>query len=340
MTPSERLENLLTGNYTDRPPFIPAIYDLKPSFLNAAPHTFGQKAEDIINALTYEAEQLDADALTAAYDIYNVEAEAAGCRLLRDLNIGMPEIANPLLNTLDESDQLRLSEGPTGRMGIFVRAAKFILQKYCGSIPVRGGISGPFTMAARIFPKEILFMETIINPEKLIGILQFCTETIKIYAKAFAEIGAGVIVFDSFVSPPMLPPQVYHDLVLPFHKDIFNFLMHQGVLQRTLIIGGNTLPIIEDIVSTGATQFLLDFTISMEGVNSVLQEYPNCVFRVNLPPASFISKNTDELKKIIDKTLSLLKNHKNIIIGTGILPLKVPPSNILFAKNEIINFYK
>jgi len=339
MTATQRLENLLHGKPVDRPPFMPAIYDLKPTFLQLPPHTFGQKKQDLTDALVFETEQLEADSLTAGYDIYNIEAEAVGCSVIRDPKILMPEIEKPIINTLSELENLKVPVAICGRMGIFSEAAVFLLQKYDRSIPVRGGISGPFTMATKIFPKEALLLETVMNPEKLLPLLRFCTETIKIYAKAFADIGAGVVVFDSFASPPMLSPQTYQELVLPFHRDIFIFLEHLGVHQRTLIIGGNTLPILHDIISTGATQFLLDFTIPVEAIKNVLQEFPDTAFRVNLPPSAFTSPNTAELKEIINKTLNSLKYYKNLIIGTGILPPDVPPANVLFAKKQIVNFY-
>ncbi len=280
-----------------------------------------------------------ADSLTSAYDIYNIEAEAVGCSVLRNPNIGMPEIAEPLIGTTYEIEKLEEIKEIGGRMGIFIRAAENMIQKYGDYIPVRGGISGPFSMATKIVPKEELLMETIVNPKRVIPLLRFCTQTIKIYAKAFAEIGAGVVVFDSFVTPPMLSPQAYHDLVLPFHKEIFHCLENKGIRQRTLIIGGNTIPILHDIISTGATQFLLDFTVPVEEVKTVLQEYPSIAFRVNLPPSPFTARDTAVLEEDIDKLLKTLNNYQNLIIGTGILPADVPPSNILAAKNKIVNFY-
>jgi uroporphyrinogen decarboxylase len=340
MTAAKRLENLLLGKPVDRPPFMPAIYDLKPAFLQSASHTFGQKEQDIIDALTFEAERLEADSLTSAYDIYNIEAEAVGCCVLRNPKIGMPEIVEPLIGTTGEIEKLECINETGGRMGIFISAAKNMIQKYGDCIPVRGGISGPFSMATKIVPKEELLMETVVNPSGLIPLLKFCTQTIKIYAKAFAEIGAGVVVFDSFVTPPMLSPQVYHDLILPFHKEIFHFLENKGVQQRTLIVGGNTIPILDDIISSGATQFLLDFTIPVEEIKTVLQEFPSTAFRVNLPPSPFTTRDTAILEEDIDKLLKSLKNYQNLIVGTGILPPNVPHSNILAAKKKIVNFYK
>ena len=339
MTPSERLEKLISGEKVDRPPFMPAIYDLKPTFVRLPSHTFGQNKQEIIDTLTFEAEQLDADSLTVGYDIYNIEAEAVGCAVLRDPGIWMPEIAGPIVHATGDFHKLKAIDRISGRMGIFVQAAQTMLEKYDSRIPVRGGISGPFSMATKLFPEEKLLMETVMNPGGLIPLLKFCTETIKIYARAFADVGAGVVVFDSYVSPPMISPRIYHEQILPFHQEIFRLLEDQGVHQRSLIIGGNTLPIINDIVLSGATQFLLDFSIPMEAIETTLQEYPEAVFRVNLPPAAFALRNTGELTGIVDTYLRRLTKYGNVIIGTGILPPEVPASNIRAAKDYIVNFY-
>jgi len=339
MTAAERLNNLLRGKKIDRPPFMPAIYDLKPALTGRPSHTFGQDVKELVDALTFEVEQLGADAMTVGYDIYNIEAEAAGCSVLRDPGIWMPEIVEPILNSLDQVNELNRINSPVGRMGIFIRAAEEMLHKYGGNIPVRGGISGPFSMATKLFPKEELLMKCVLDPGSVMPLLRFCTETIKVYAGGFAETGAGVIVFDSFVAPPMIPPQTYHELVQPFHREIFDLLAERDVHQRTLIIGGNTIPIIHDIVSTGATQFLLDFTIPIEEVSAVLDEFPDNVFRVNLPPGLLTSKDSIPIIRAIENLVHVLKSHRNIIIGTGILPPNVPAENIRLVKKYILDYY-
>jgi uroporphyrinogen decarboxylase len=340
MTARERLIKLLNGEPVDRPPFMPAIYDLKPALLHRDPHTFGQATRDITEALVFEAEKLEADALTAAYDIYNVEAESVGCSLTRDLRTGMPEIERPILQSLDDIGGFTVPSELTGRMDIFVEAAEELLQRYEGVIPVRGGISGPFSMATKLFPQEELLMETMMHPERILPLLRFCADIITTYAKAFAAIGAGVVVFDSFVSPPLLPPQIYRDLILPFHRDIFHSLEDLGVLQRSLIIGGDTLPILPYMISSGATQFLLDFTVPLEMVRAVLQDYPDIVFRVNLPPSVFIPQEKNDLEAALNETLHIIGDNRNLIIGTGILPPDAKPANIIHAKRQITAFYQ
>jgi uroporphyrinogen decarboxylase len=140
MTATERLENLLTGQTVDRPPFMPAIYDLKPALLKAPPHTYGQNKQEIIDALVYEADELEADALTAAYDVYNIEAEAVGCRVQRDPKIAMPEIEMPLCQCPDEFEKLEAPADTYGRMEVFIQAAASMMLRSGGTLPVRGGI--------------------------------------------------------------------------------------------------------------------------------------------------------------------------------------------------------
>jgi uroporphyrinogen decarboxylase len=330
MTPTERFVNLLTGKKVDRPPFMPAIYDLKPSFINVPPHLFGQSQSEISEALAFEAEHMDADAMISGYDIYNIEAECVGCKVMRDPEIFMPEITIPLINSTEDISKLKAPENPGGRMSIFIDAAKSMLEKYNGTIPVRVGTSGPFSMATRIIPKDLLLTESLISPERIVPILDFCTRTILTYVKAISDSGAGVVVFDSFVTPPMLPPELYRDLVFPFHKELFSFLEKQGVLQRSLIIGGNT----------GASQFLLDYNIPPEEIMTILQSFPGKVFRVKLPPGLFALPGSKEIVATTDTLLQSIGHFQNLIIGTGILAPDTPISNIMAVKNHIVNFYK
>lgn len=339
MNCKERLIKLLNGKMVDRPPFMPAIYDLKPALIKAPLHTFGQNQEELIQALKYEAEELRLESLTVAYDIYNIEAEAAGCKISRNPAIGMPEVSEPLIHSLDEIKDMKELPEIAGRMPLFVETTAKIQKMYGDFLPVRAGISGPFSMAAKIYPQDNLLMETIINPTGVSELLEYCTRVIGKYIEAYMKTGVGVVIFDSFVSPPMISPEIYRQLVFPFHKKLFALLRERNVLQRTLIVGGNTAELIPDFVKTGATQLLLDFSIPPVQSKEILQEYKNMVFRVNLPPALFIQNDITELKNYIFKVLQTVSDCPNLIIGTGILPPNALPKNIELAKKIIENFY-
>jgi len=339
MNYKHRLIKLLKGHPIDRPPFLPAIYDLKPVFINAPLHTFGQDEEQLIQALDFEVEELELESLTVAYDIYNIEAEAIGCQISRDPSIGMPEVVKPIVHSLSEIAKLKELSEISGRMPLFVNATEKAQKKYGAFLPVRAGISGPFSMAAKIFPQDDLLMQTMLNPEGVFELLKFCTKVIRLYIEAYLKTGAGVVIFDSFVSPPMISPESYRELVLPFHQDLFGILSENNILQRTLIVGGNTTSLIPDFVKTGATQLLLDFNIPLEESKEFMHEYNDMVFRVNLPPALLVKQDIGEFKNYTLNVLRTLRDCKNLITGTGILPPNVPPTNILKAKEFIVEFY-
>lgn len=340
MTPRERLEALLRGEAVDRPPFFPALYDYKAASARVPAHEFGTEDGRLDAAFRAEVEQLSAEALTSAYDIYNIEAEALGARLIRDSGIGMPEVEAPLFSTAAEAaerfPEVSLS---SGRMGLFIEAARRAVGAYGDRIPVRGGISGPFSMASKVADRERLLMDTVMDPEPVVALLQKCNDLAVRYALAFAGAGAGVAVFDSFVAPPMLSPELYREVVFPFHRALFTALRERGVGWRALIAGGNTLPLLPDFVKTGANQLLLDFTIPVPAMAEALDAYPGILFRVNLPPALLASGSEAEVVSATEALLRALKGRHNLILGTGILPPSTPPANILAAHRTLIRFY-
>ena len=77
----------------------------------------------------------------------------------------------------------------------------------------------------------------------------------------------------------------------------------------------------------------------LEETEAVLQEFPDKIFRVNLPPGPYAFKDTMQLETDIDRLLKSLRNYNNIIIGTGILPPEVPAGNIQVARKCILSFY-
>jgi uroporphyrinogen decarboxylase len=339
MTPKQRLENLLSGKPVDRPPFFPAIYDYKSTLAKTAPHLFGQNERELFFALRQEAEALHAEILTSAYDIYNVEAEALGGKVTRDPTLLLPEMREPLITSLDQVEKLAALQKPAGRMRLFIAAAKEAVKKYGAEIPVRGGLSGPFSMAAKVFPREELLMATVTDPEGVVRLLRACTDAIEIYLDGFLEAGAGTALFDSFIVPPMLSPGLYEALVLPFHREIFSLLEKRGVTHRTLIAGGNTLPLLPHLVKCGANQLILDYNIPAEKIKETLITRPGTFFRVNLSPALIAGSTPEQVRSSVMDLLGPLKDCRNLILGTGILPPQTPAENLLSARRALLDFF-
>jgi len=339
MTPKSRLENILAGKPVDRPPFFPAIYDYKSTLAKVPPHLFGQNDRELFFALRQEVEALHAEILTCAYDIYNVEAEAIGGQVTRDASLLLPEMRDPVITSLDQVKTLGALTAPAGRMGVYIAAAKEAVKKFGAAVPVRGGVSGPFSMASKIYPREELLMATVTDPEGVIALLRACTDTIKVYIEGFLNAGAGVAVFDSFIVPPMLSPALYEELVLPFHKEIFTLLAERGVALRTLIAGGNTLPLLPHLAKCGANQLILDYNIPLEKMKEAIRAFPEILFRISLPPALISESMPERIRDAVSVLLFELKDIPRFMLGTGILPPHTPLTNLLSARQALIDFF-
>jgi len=337
-TSKERLIQTIELQNNEVPVFCPAIYDLKPRFCNVPPHLFGQNKKEIVKAIENEIKIFDADIITCAYDIYNIEAEAVGCNIKRQKSIVMPEIETPLIFSLSEVDNLEPITHPRGRMEIFIEAAKTINERYGDKIWVRGGVVGPFSMAGGIYPKDKLLINTIMNPEGIKKLLQYCTYCIKIYIKGFLDNGIDVVIFDSLISPPMLSPKIYESLVFPFHVEIFTFITANGSKLRPFIVGGNTLSIMETLTKTGANQFLIDYNVPLGEGKNILEKY-NFAFRLSLPPSLISDNKPNIIAEEVKKIFATIGHHNNLIIGSGILPLHTPFENVLKVKEIIHEFY-
>ncbi|NLH75514.1 MAG: hypothetical protein GX465_00560, partial [Acidobacteria bacterium] len=98
MTGRERVERASAFEAVDRVPFVPAVYEHKARLVGRSPSEVCRSLDLLLEALARERELYGPDALTVGLDVYNVEAEAAGCAVRYfDGGPGVPAVAAPLL---------------------------------------------------------------------------------------------------------------------------------------------------------------------------------------------------------------------------------------------------
>ena len=338
MNSRDKFLKTIEGENHDTPIFCPAIYDYKVNFSDTTLNLFGQSESEFIEVAEKEIKLLQSEVLTCGYDIYNVEAEALGATISREKMDIFPEILEPLLVDLTEINLPVLNE-PGGRMPLFINATKKLSNKYQQQTYVRGAVSGPFSMAGRLYSNDQLIMDCILNPEGVHQLLDYCTDVIITHLQGYIDESQDVVIFDSLASPPLLSPEIYSDLIFPFHQRIFEFMKNSGMKIRPLIMGGNTLPMMDKLMETGANQLLLDYTIPLEDVKEVLDSY-NLAFRINIDPAVVAQEHQDFIGEKIDEIFRSLGHRPNLILGTGILLKNTPLENIQFIRNYMVEYYK
>lgn len=261
MTKRERVERTYALEPVDKPPFVPAVYEHKARLIGRSPSEVGSSLDLLLEALDKELEIYDPDVLTVGVDVYNVEAEAAGCEV-RYFGSGpdVPAIVGPILDGPAGLGRLRRPDpGRDGRMPLFLEAATRLARAKARDLFVRGAVTGPFSLACALAGTEAVLVATLEDPAFVRGLLDFAAQVTIDFATAFRARGVEPVLFDSKASPAAASPRVFHEFVMPVYRDrVMPALRRAGAWSLPLIIGGDTTPILEDLLLTGAGQLLCD----------------------------------------------------------------------------------
>jgi len=261
MTKRERVERACACEPVDKPPFVPAIYEHKARLIGRSPSEVCVSLDLLLEALAKELEVYDTDVLTVGLDVYNVEAEAAGCEVRYfGRSPDVPAVAGPVLRAPQDLDRLRRPDpGRDGRMPMMVEAAARTARAKGREVLVRGAVTGPFSLASELAGAENVLAASVEDPAFVRGLLDFAARTAVDLGTAFLEKGVEPVLFDSRASPAASSPRVFREFVLPVYRDhVIPGLRRAGARTLPLIIGGDTTMILEDLIATGAGQLLCD----------------------------------------------------------------------------------
>ena len=323
------------------PLFWPSIFEHKAWFLQETPSRVCQSADLLARALLAEFEAIGPDALTVGIDVYNVEAEAAGCKVTfyGNGNTAVPGIeAGHHAIRLDDDVTNRPIPNPRadGRMPVFIEAARRVVKELGPNYWVRGAISGPFSLATSLVGTDDLFPACLEEPERVRAILDYAARIIKEFARAYIDVGARLVMFDSQASPAMISPQAYEEFVLPVTTDLIHYFAAQGVPNVPLIVGGNTTPIIDPLIQTGANNLVCDFPADWEKWAAACRKAGRAVRR-NLSHRLVETGTPDALYLAANKAVSEGHVLPGFIMGTAVIPYGTATQNILAIKQACLD---
>ena len=336
---NRRFEQALNCEAPDRVPFLPAIYEHKAWFVGETPSKVCRDSRLLTTALLAEYERVQPDALTIGIDVYNVEAEAIGCKVIyyEGNDTSVPAIApeSVVFRGSEEVASLKMPDPQKdGRMPLNLEVAGNIMKVLGKEVPVRAALSGPLSLAAHLAGLENLFMLMFTQPDLARELLGFACEVIKRYGQAFIELGCGVVVFDSQASPDLLSPLLYREFVLPRTRELIKHFHNQGVRNVPLIIGGNTTKMLDEYLETGANNVLCD---KRADIKEFLHKCAAAhrAFRRNMDSTDFATISSDDVHR---RTLDCLKEsngYPGFILGTVILPYGTPLSALTAIRSAL-----
>ena len=336
MTPRRRVQNLIEGKPVDRTPFCPAVYEHKAALIGVNPSEMVRDAGLFEKGVIREAEVYEPDMLVIGCDVYNVEAEAAGCAVHFPDSTDVPAVREPIIRAGDDISRLHLPDPEkSGRMPLHLEVGRRIQKKLGRERIIRGALSAPFSLACGLAgPGEIL-MGLLDRPAWVQKLLLYCAEITKSYGRAFVERGLGLILFDSHASPPLTHPEIYRKIILgPTREVIAYFRGRLGVPLVPYIVGGDTASLLEEVLETGTNNILCDFKADLSFFVERLREEP-VLLRSNLDPLFLMKATREEIQKRTREVLSVGRRHPRFLMGTGILPYDIAPAKIITVREAL-----
>ncbi|MBI5767859.1 MAG: hypothetical protein HZA93_08680 [Verrucomicrobia bacterium] len=342
VAPRSEIENVLRcGAPRAVPVFLPAIYEHKAWFIGSTPSAISRDGDLLARAMLAEFEAIGADALVVGVDVYNLEAEAAGCTVsfYEGDDTSIPGI-KPGDHVIHVGDDLAAAPVPNplkdGRMPVNLAAARLVRRELGGDYWIRGAISGPFSLAISLVGAEAVFLACIDQPDWVRSLLAYTGRIITEFAKGYIDAGVELIVFDSQASPELLSPAMYEEFVLPITKEVAAWAAAQGVRDLPLIIGGNTTPIAEMLVQTGCNNLLCDFKGDFDEWSAIATGAGKALRR-NLAPRLLETGTPDEIHATAREYATRAQGLPGFIMGTAVIPFGTPTENVLAVKRACLD---
>ena len=220
------------------------------------------------------------------------------------------------------------------RDGEIIAAAQELKQQLPEAV-VKVPVSGPFSLASNLCGLENLLCDCLTDLETVEQALKKLVMNQLRFCRAIAEAGAGITFFESAATPPLVPPHMFQELVLPALQELIQGAA--GFLGEAVpcIIGGNTLPILETMLSTGTKYIICPGETDQSAFMKTMEKHPDVMVRMNMNPAVFCTADVSAGFREADRVMALARGREKVCLSSGVLPYEAVPATVLAVKNYI-----
>jgi len=311
MTGRERIDAALTGQPVDRLPTMPILHSGLPPIFGVPMGNFFTSAETMADVIVRGLRTFGYDGVQLSLGVTG-EVEALGA------TVDQPLDAAPILrqHLLPDLTDLRALEALRDRASHHAPAQGGRMPLYCEAVArtreatgdeafVLAMLRGPLLTASQLCGVESLLLAMITAPEAVVQVLEFTTDVALQLGKWLRHSGAhGLILGEATCSPNFISPKHYRGLVHSQHRALIQDLRRAGWQHVGLHICGNVAPIMDDIISTGATFMDVDYQVPAARAKCLADN--RIALRGNLDPSSvFRFGSPDDVRR---ETTALIEN--------------------------------
>jgi uroporphyrinogen decarboxylase len=201
---------------------------------------------------------------------------------------------------------------------------------------VRIPVAGPFSVAFNLRGITGLCEDAALRPEQTAALLLRLAENQAVFCQAVARAGLDVAFFESAAAPPLLSPRQFHELELPALRRVMEIAGNCVGHAVPCIMGGNTFPILEDILATGTSYVVTNVETDQAAfVRRVAQTHSHVKVRINMDAGIVACAEPARIYREVDRILEIAAGHANCLLGTGCLPLETPPENVRLIREYV-----
>ncbi len=256
-------------------------------------------------------------------------AEACGVQVIYQ-DDAAPVAKEPAIQSLDEIEKLVVPDpNRTPVLAENLKATRIVSEVLGRDAFIIGRADqGPFSLAAEIRGLDRFMMDLAEGDPRAFDLLDFAYQVVKRYALAQVEQGAHCTsIGDSPSGPDMISPRMYRQYAYPYVERLVRELRDQNIMLAYHICGNST-PIIEDMVRTGATIVEIDQKADMRTCKRAAAGKSTLLGPID--PGGVLANGTPDLVLAKCKeALEILAPDGGFILGPGCaLPSTTPDENI------------
>ena len=317
-------------------PFTPVVYEHAARFVGRSPWAVSRDPELMFEGHRRAYLEYRHQVIAVGIDIYNLETEAYGAKVENTGEHGIPAILEPMLKSLADGTTIKPYDPERdGRIAMVIGVGQRLKREF-PEADVRIPVAGPFSIAFNLRGISDLCEDIITEPEEAAKMLMRLAENQAVLCRAIARAGLDVAFFESAASPPILSPRHFHEVDLPALKRVLQVSAECIGHPVPCIMGGNTYPILDDILSTGTNYLVCNVETDQAAfVERVARTHPHVKLRVNLDPGVVTCPDPERIHRGIDRVLEIAGGRPNCVMGTGAMPYETPFENIRQIRDYI-----
>ncbi len=234
-------------------------------------------------------------------------------------------------------DLSSVSELPSPDVGkdehiqIWLEAVRLLVEHFDDEICIRGNCDqAPFSLASMMRTPQDWMMDLIDpdNEEEVAALLEYCGTACEQFLRLMAGTGAHVLSNgDSPAGPEMISPTMFRKFALPAEKRMAAAAHELGV-PYILHICGNTTPILDDIIESGAEGIEIDYKTDIERAHKAVKD--RLCFIGNIDPSGVLALGTvDDVQRETAQLIEVFSDTPRFILNAGCaIPPNTPPENL------------